>query len=208
MKVLWLDTETTGLDPEKNGLIEIAGLVEIDGEVREEFVINSGLFGDDVISEGAAELQGLSVDDFAKRINEYQAPRDAYVYLKMKLDWYIDRFNPDDKFTVAGYNVSFDVAFLEAFFRKMGDSYLYSYIRRPVIDILAVCRYLSWAGLLDVKKHNLETVCEAFNIELKAHTALEDIRATRAIALEVKSLFDVSDEDCRLIELLQKRGDL
>ena len=187
MKVLWLDTETTGLDPEKNGLIEIAGLVEIDGEVRDEFVINSGLFEDQEISEGAAQLQGLSVDDFAARINEYKPPRIAYDDLMHNLEKYVDRYNPNDKFTVAGYSPSFDVAFLEAFFRKMGDPYLYSYIRRSVIDILAVCRFISWAGEIYVENHKLETVCEAFGIELQAHSALDDIKATREVALRIQS---------------------
>ena len=30
-KVLWLDIETTGLDPERHGIVQIAGIIEIDG---------------------------------------------------------------------------------------------------------------------------------------------------------------------------------
>lgn len=188
-KYLWLDTETTGLDPEKNGLIEIGGLVEVGGKIEHEFSINSGIFEADEISEGAAQLQGLSIDDFAKQINDYQTPLKAFRELYIILNAFIDPYKKEDKFTVAGYNPAFDIAFIEAFFKKLGDPYLYSYIRRPLIDVLSICRYLSWAGIINVENHKLVTVCEAFGIELNAHTALDDIRATRELALRIKSMF-------------------
>ena len=37
MKLLFLDTETTGLEPGKHGVVQIAGIIEIDGVVKEEF---------------------------------------------------------------------------------------------------------------------------------------------------------------------------
>jgi DNA polymerase III epsilon subunit-like protein len=35
-KTLYIDTETTGTDPAKHGLIQLACIAEIDGEVAEE----------------------------------------------------------------------------------------------------------------------------------------------------------------------------
>lgn len=185
-KYLWLDTETTGLDPEKNGLIEIAGLVEINGKVEEDFVINSRMFEGDVIAPAAAALQGLTVDEFARQIDNYHPPKIAFDLLKSWLMSWVDRYEPDDKFTVAGYNPQFDVSFVERFFRKMGDPYCFSYIRRATVDVLSVARFLSWVGVLDVKDHKLETVCSAYGIMFKAHTALDDIIATRQLALAVR----------------------
>ena len=37
MKLLWLDVETTGLNKEKCDIIQIAGIVVIDGEEKERF---------------------------------------------------------------------------------------------------------------------------------------------------------------------------
>ena len=37
MKILWLDTETTGLNTDKCDLIQLAGIVIIDGEEKERF---------------------------------------------------------------------------------------------------------------------------------------------------------------------------
>lgn len=188
MKVLWLDTETTGLDPEKNGLIEIAGLFEVDRLVMDGFNILVGLFDGQEISEDAAGIQGKTVEEFAHKIDAHDPPILAHRKLKFIFDQCVNKYDREDKMIIAGYNISFDVGFIEAFFRKIGDPYLYSYIRKPMIDILAVCRYLSWAGIINVENHKLATVCEEFGIEFDAHTALEDIRATRELALKIKNL--------------------
>lgn len=34
MKILWIDTETTGLDPDKHGIIQLAMIVDIDGQIK------------------------------------------------------------------------------------------------------------------------------------------------------------------------------
>jgi len=36
-KILWLDTETTGIDPSLHSIIEIAGIIDIDGVPEKEF---------------------------------------------------------------------------------------------------------------------------------------------------------------------------
>lgn len=38
-KIIYLDTETTGLDKEKNDVIQVAGIIEIDGKEVERFNI-------------------------------------------------------------------------------------------------------------------------------------------------------------------------
>ncbi|MFH1788038.1 MAG: hypothetical protein ABH834_01500 [Candidatus Altiarchaeota archaeon] len=125
----------------------------------------------------------------AKADEIYEPPLKAYNRLKGILDSYVNKYDRADKFMVAGYNVGFDISFLEAFFRKMGDNYLYSYISSP-LDMLSVTRYLSYMGILKTADHKLETVCEAMGIPLEAHNAMSDIRATREIAFEVPRLVD------------------
>jgi len=40
MKLLFLDVETTGVDNSKNGIIQLSGIIEIDGVIKEEFNFN------------------------------------------------------------------------------------------------------------------------------------------------------------------------
>lgn len=37
MKIMWLDTETTGLNKEKCDIIQLSGIIVIDGEEKERF---------------------------------------------------------------------------------------------------------------------------------------------------------------------------
>ena len=37
-KICWIDTETTGLDPRKHDVIQLAALVEIDGKIEAQKV--------------------------------------------------------------------------------------------------------------------------------------------------------------------------
>jgi uncharacterized protein YprB with RNaseH-like and TPR domain len=41
--ILFIDIESTGLDPKRNGIIQIAGIIEINGEVKEKFQIFNNL---------------------------------------------------------------------------------------------------------------------------------------------------------------------
>ena len=50
-KLLYFDTETTGLDPVRNGIIQIAGIIVIDGEVKEEFNIKMQPHENDEITQ-------------------------------------------------------------------------------------------------------------------------------------------------------------
>ena len=59
-KVLFLDLETTGLNPKLNGVIQIAGLVEVDGIVVEEFSCNVAPFKNDKIDDKALEVNKLT----------------------------------------------------------------------------------------------------------------------------------------------------
>ena len=48
-KILWVDTETTGTDPGKNGIIQLAGVLEINGQEISSFDYKIRPFAEDVI---------------------------------------------------------------------------------------------------------------------------------------------------------------
>ena len=110
-------------------------------------------------------------------------------YLKFKfnkffeiLDKYIDKYDKDDKFIVAGYNVKFDIDILKALFERNNNKFLFSYFNSSMLDPLYSVRLLQVAGMLPVLENNkLETWCKYFNIELKAHDSLQDITATKKL---------------------------
>ena len=60
LKVCWVDIESTGLDKNKHGIIEIAGMIEIDKKIVEEFEFKIGLLPGKEIDPKSLEVNGIS----------------------------------------------------------------------------------------------------------------------------------------------------
>ena len=183
MKKLYFDVETTGTNPEKHGLIQFSGIIEINGEIKEKFDFNIKPFESDLIEEKALIVNNKTKEE----IKSFPEPNFIKKEIISIFDKYIDKFNREDKFIPIGYNVSFDINFLNTFFKKLDDNYLFSYINPKGIDVYAIFLWLCYSNKIcdyTKKDHKLESVCNFFNIPIKAHDALEDILATRKL-LEV-----------------------
>ena len=87
MKVLYFDTETTGLDKEKHALIQLSGIVEVDGEVKEKFDFRIAPFPQDIVDPDALKINGITVEQLAT----YPKPYLAYANILKLFDKYIDK---------------------------------------------------------------------------------------------------------------------
>jgi len=175
-KILYFDTETTGLDPKKHAIIQIAGIVEIDGEVVEEFNLKCQPQEGTEICEDALLVHGY----LEEQIMTFPKPSTVYFELKKIFDANIDKYDREDKLVPAGQNVRFDLSMLQEFFVRFGDKYLGSYLDfRNELDLLTISKLLRVIGFINVPNSQLETLAKAFHIELEAHDALSDVRATR-----------------------------
>ena len=177
MKLLFLDTETSGLDPVKHGIIQIAGIIEIDGVEKERFDLTCQLFPGQMMSPQALATNGKTPDE----IRAYPNPRETYEKLIGIFDRYIDRYNKADKFYMVGQNVAFDHQFLDAWFKNNGSEYLYAYIHYDRIDLVALTAAFKVAGVIKPENVRLETIAKMFGITYKAHDAAADIAVTREI---------------------------
>lgn len=179
-KIIFIDTETGGVNAEKSALIQLSGIIEIDGAEKEKFNFYIKPFENSEVNEKALEVQGRTLEELGteKYIDE------SIIYKKFLeiLDKYIDKYDKNDKFIVAGYNVKFDIDILKALFERNNNKFLFSYFNSSMLDPLYSVRLLQVAGMLPVLENNkLETWCKYFNIELKAHDSLQDITATKKL---------------------------
>ena len=137
-KMLWIDTETTGLDPNKNGVIQIAALYE---EGKIPYYANTP-----VIFNELSNAMGCKIDKEALRINGHKKkkikkyPADTFEHFIDFLDDKVNKFNKEDKMTIMGYNVKFDLEMLHGWAKREKYEYLGSYLDWRVVDVLVIAR--------------------------------------------------------------------
>lgn len=186
-KIIFIDTETGGVNPEKAALIQLSGIIRIDKKDVEKFNFFIKPFENSEVNEKALEVQGRTLEEL--KTDKYVEEKEVYKQFINLLDKYIDKYDKSDKFIVAGYNVRFDVDILKAFFQRHGNNFLFSYLDSSMLDPLYSIRLLQIAEILPVLENNkLETWCKHFGIELKAHDSLEDIEATKKLIGKLISL--------------------
>ncbi|ALF24748.1 3'-5' exonuclease [Fusobacterium nucleatum] len=186
-KIIFIDTETGGVNPEKAALIQLSGIIRIDKKDVEKFNFYIKPFENSEVTEKALEVQGRTLEEL--KTDKYVEEKEVYKQFVNLFDKYIDKYDRTDKFVVAGYNVRFDVDILKAFFQRHGNNFLFSYLDSSMLDPLYSIRLLQIAEVLPVLENNkLETWCKHFGIELKAHDSLEDIEATKKLIGKLISL--------------------
>lgn len=181
-KLAFVDVETTGLDARRNGIIQIALLIEIDGEVELEMEWKVQQIEGDEINEQALEIHGYSRKDLVSFPAAHKVKRD----LMSRLDQFVDKYNKRDKFFFIGYNSGFDCDFMRAWFTKLGDKYFSSYFVHPPMDVAAFVAAQDMPGWLTLQDRKLDSVYRHYCPDLyrqrgfadAAHDALVDIRAT------------------------------
>ena len=167
-RLAFIDTETTGFDPDTQELLEI-GVVLVDQDwsgdkpvftIKEEFEVK--------VKPNHIE----TADPVALRVNKYDPADWVFAYtlpeaMKMLAD------KTKDCIMVA-HNLCFDAAFIDKAFKESGVLNTMHYLR---IDTITMS-FAKLHGRDDIDSYSLRKLCEYFHIDNKnAHTALADARA-------------------------------
>lgn len=181
MKILYIDTETTGLDDETCAIWQLSGIVEIDNKEVETFNIFMKPNPDQNINLGALEATKSSFDLINKGISQFEG-YNQFIYI---LDKYINKYDTNDKFFMVGYNNhSFDSNFIRKFMKMHGNTYYGSYFWHPGIDVMLIAAYAAMKDRQNLENFKLTTVAKSLGInviEEKLHDALYDINLTKEI---------------------------
>lgn len=165
---LWLDVETTGLDPVKNDVIQLAAIPVINGQ-RQDITFNEYCqpFDWNTVDDGALRVNNITREQLAT----FQSPTQMIA----KLVKFAKQFNV--KFTIAGYNVQFDKDFLASAFKKADlESEFTAIFNSDIRDTYKKAKKLK--SQLNTQNLKLGTLCKHFDIEINAHDALSDISGT------------------------------
>lgn len=159
-----LDIETTGLNPKKDKIIEVAAVKIINDEIRDIF--HSMIDPEIEIPQEITKLTGIT--------NEM-------VQGSPKINDVMEQFyNFVENTCLVAHNASFDLSFLREALGKTG-----LIISNAIIDTLSLSREL----LKDTKKHNLAALAAYFHISSdRHHRALDDTKATANIFIKLKEM--------------------
>jgi len=179
VKVLWLDTETTGLQDYKHDIIQLAYAVEINEKIVESGNLLIQPHRPENIDPSAMAIHGRSTEQVC--CAPHLPIKEAHRQLTEVLAMYCNKFDKSDKFHMGGFNVLFDEGFLKAFFKNCGDTYYGSWFNYRKIDALQLAWMCEYRRLIQSVDFKLSTLCSLFNIDLTAHDAMSDILASREL---------------------------
>lgn len=161
---LFIDTETTGLDPAKNSIISIGFGSKQFGSYHE---LKMRPTDDSKIDQMALEVNGYSLQE----ILSWPDPREAWAEFESILGGHT--------YTPIYHNAYFDISFIVASLGKERYDKLFSW---RYVDTMSIAEYLNASGLKEVTGRSLAYLCGLYNINNeRAHSAVSDARATEEV---------------------------
>lgn len=182
-KVIVLDTETGGLDPQKHSLLQVAMMACENGKVVDKIKINI------VHDTYHVTARAMEVNKIYLATHQGLTPEKAAVEIMN----FVRKHFPSPAQTV-GHNVSFDIGFMKVLFASQGincDDF-FSY---RLLDTSSFARILAFSGVIE-KAGSLGQVAEQFNIpfdESALHDALVDCDVTYKLLLEMTKLLKIPE---------------
>lgn len=166
-----IDTETTGLDPSKDELIEVAALKICNGEIADSF--QSLLRPNQKVSSFVTQLTGITNEMLANAPCAEELWNDFLEFVGDNI--------------IIGHNVRFDINFIyDCSVKYQGIPF-----DNDFVDTL----YISRQYIHDIPNHQLSTLADYFHFSaINAHRALADCEVTNQIYLALKNISsEISD---------------
>ena len=168
-KLVWFDLETTGLNPFKDEVIEVAALD------NEGLTYESLSRPERRITPFITKITNITNEMVENSPNEETVIKNFVDFIKNN--------NPDRKaIYLIGHNIhSFDLPFIKAKCAK----YKIKFPKIYALDTLRMSQYI-----LNERYNKLETLCELFGVDNQnAHRALSDVWATYTIYCNLCKFF-------------------
>lgn len=178
---IFYDVETTGANPNKHSLHQVAGLIEVDEQVVDEFNIYSRPH-----SKAILEPEALSICKVTpEHLQSYPAMGDAKTEFCRTIAKYINKYDKRSKAYLIGYNnCGFDDKFLRMWFTLCGDNYFGSWFWSDSRDTMVLASEYLESRRPSMPNFQLHTVAQTLGLEVdesKLHDASYDVLLTRQI---------------------------
>lgn len=189
--IVWLDFETGGLDSKQHQIVQ-AGAIATDMALNQ---LDHGIEIKFQLVPGRFTAEALEMNSYSEAEWQDALPRGRGM---TALDDYLQQHKNHTHITkkgksmlvtqLAGHNLSFDVDFLRAAYGSRwcpASSWTGGYW-----DTLQFAKWVTLKTGRTWKNHTLEGLCEENGIEILAHDAYEDVKATIELARALLDCFD------------------
>lgn len=170
-KIVFIDTETGGLHPAHHSLLSVGLVAWEKGEIMQtrEILVDDGELK---ATDAALAINQIDLDSHRESaISQKEAIQEILSFI----GWNSSR---DDKITLAGHNVGFDIKFTRHLFESQHYNFD-DYFSHRSIDTSSILHYLYFSGKLSSKIVGSSEAFKHFEIEVQGrHTALGDAVAT------------------------------
>jgi len=178
---IFYDTETTGTNHKLHSIHQLAGIIEVDGEIAEEFNFRLKPH-----PKAQIDPQALVVCNVTeKQIMGYPAHTVGYHYFTKLLEKYINKYDPKQKAFLIGFNNrQFDDIFLRVLFELNGDEFFNSWFWSDSQDVLCLASKYLEDRRSEMPSFKLKRVALELGLDYPVeglHDALFDATLTRKI---------------------------
>lgn len=186
IKLCFIDTETTGTNPEIHGIHQLSMIMVLydlkSGEHREIEKVNLRMRPFDGCEY---DEEALKVSEISKEtIESYQSEKDAFLQFRNILDKHCLKYDKKDKYYFVGYNAQFDKDMCYSWFVRNGEKYFFSYFFSNHIDVMTLITPMMFASRPEMINFRLGTVAKFLDITTNddsLHDAMYDIEITQII---------------------------
>lgn len=195
IKILSYDLETSGLNPQKNAIHQLAFRMYVDFKMVKEVMVDIKPFPNDEIEDKALEVSNKTREMVFS--DSHVAPQLVYKAIIKALSEHCDKFNKQDKFFLLGYNnQSFDNEFLRSFFAKNGDNYFGSWFWSHGLDVMILASQDIMLKRNTMPNFQLGTVGKEYGLDVDEkglHNAYFDLNVHEGIYEKITGIkFDRS----------------
>lgn len=178
---IFFDVETTGTNYKLHSIIQLAGLVEVNGEVVESFDYKVRPHPKARIEPEALRVNNTTEEE----IMSYPSMRKVHKAFTRLLSKYVDKYDPKNKAYLIGFNNrAFDDFFLRYFFELCGDRFIGAWFWADTIDVLCLAGQYLMEERTAMPSFKLKRVALTLGIDTdkkELHDALYDSKLTRQI---------------------------
>lgn len=181
MILLYIDTETTGLDTATCSIWQLSGYISDTATgTSDSFDYKMRPYRNEIISKEAAAKTGATQEE----LDSYPSQSEVFSKFTALLSKYVNLEDWNQRVIPVGCNISFDLDFLRSWFAFNNSATLFSRnIYFPGIDVMYLAAYCLLGERSKMRNFQLSTVYEKLtgkSLE-NAHNAMADIDATKEL---------------------------